>query len=180
PVRRGAGGVARRGWRSGGRRRPAGPSRAWRHRVTNPRRTAGRPVVLHTVNGAAGSRVLGFGHYQPANVVTNHDLASRVDTTDEWIRDRVGVVERPIAGPEESVVAVAVQAAGKPRAAGGLAAAGIDLVVVAACTLESGIPNAAPRVAERLGIGGCAAFDLNTACSGFCYALSTVDSLVRT
>jgi 3-oxoacyl-[acyl-carrier-protein] synthase-3 len=150
-------------------------------RPAAPASAAGtRPAPLRSGIGTAGSRILTFGHYQPANVVTNHDLAKRVETNDEWIRDRVGIAERRIAGPEESVVDMAVQAAGKALAASGLPAGDIDLVVVATCTLESNVPNASARVAERLGITGCAAFDLNTACSGFCYALAAVDSLVRT
>ncbi|HSV67531.1 MAG TPA: beta-ketoacyl-ACP synthase III [Mycobacteriales bacterium] len=135
---------------------------------------------LRTTTGAAGSRILAFGHYQPATVVTNDDLAKRVDTNDEWIRDRVGIAERRIAGPEESLVDMAVQAGGKALAASGLAAADVDLVVVATCTLQAGIPNAAARVAARLGVERGPAYDLNTACSGFCYALAGVDSLIRT
>jgi 3-oxoacyl-[acyl-carrier-protein] synthase-3 len=124
--------------------------------------------------------VLAFGHYQPANVVTNHDLAKRVDTNDQWIRERVGIVERRIAGPDESLIDLATQAGAKALANSGLAASDIDLVVVATCSMEAQIPNAAARVADRIGVGGVAAFDLNTACSGFCYGLSTVDSLIRT
>ena len=138
------------------------------------------PIPLRSTSGPAGSRILAFGHYQPANVVTNDDLARRVDTNDEWIRDRVGIAERRIAGPEESLVDMAVQAGGKALAASGLSAADIDLVVVATCTLEASIPNASARVADRLGISGVAGYDVNTACSGFCYALACVDSLVRT
>jgi 3-oxoacyl-[acyl-carrier-protein] synthase III len=134
---------------------------------------------LRSTTGAAGSRVLAFGHYQPATVVTNDDLAKRVDTNDAWIRERVGIAERRIAGPEESLVDMAVQAGGKALAASGLSAGDIDLVVVATCTLEAQIPNASARVADRLGISAAPAYDLNTACSGFCYALSTVDALIR-
>ncbi|MBI1758360.1 MAG: ketoacyl-ACP synthase III [Actinobacteria bacterium] len=137
-------------------------------------------TALGSTSGPAGSRVIAFGHYQPANVVTNDDLAQRVDTNDAWIRDRVGIVERRIAGPEESLIDLATQAADKALAASGLAASDIDLVVVATCTMPTPIPNAAARVATRIGARGAAAFDLNTACSGFSYALSTVDSLIRT
>ena len=136
---------------------------------------------LRFTTGAPGSRVIALGHYQPANVVTNADIAARgVDTSDEWIRERVGIAERRFAGPDESLIDMAVQAGAKALAASGLPAGEIDLVVVATCTLEAQIPNASARVADRLGIAGCPAYDLNTACSGFCYALSTVDSLIRT
>jgi len=79
---------------------------------------------------AAGARILSFGGYQPGNVVTNDDLAVQVDTTDEWIRSRVGIVSRRIAGPDESVADMAVVAGGKALAASGLSPADIDLVIV--------------------------------------------------
>lgn len=137
-------------------------------------------IRLRTTSGSPGSQILAFGAYQPATVVTNDDLAKRMDTSDEWIRERVGIVERRVAGPDESVVDMAVIAAGKALAASGLAPSDIDLVVVATCTLPTPIPNASARVAARLGIAAGAAYDVNTACSGFCYALGTVDSLIRT
>jgi 3-oxoacyl-[acyl-carrier-protein] synthase-3 len=123
--------------------------------------------------------VLAFGAYQPAGVVTNDDLAKTIDTTDEWIQSRVGIKERRIAGPEESEVDIAVQAGGKALAASGLPAGDIDLVIVATCTLEAQIPNAAARVAHRLGITAPGAFDVNAACAGFCYALSAAADAVR-
>ncbi|HEY9388480.1 MAG TPA: beta-ketoacyl-ACP synthase III [Mycobacteriales bacterium] len=136
--------------------------------------------LLGSTGGSPGSRILAFGHHQPSNVVTNDDLARRVDTNDAWIRDRVGIISRRVAGPDESVVDMAVIAAGKAIAGAGLAPDDIDLVVVATCTMPAPIPNASARVAARLGIPAAAAFDINTACSGFCYALGTVDSLIRT
>jgi 3-oxoacyl-[acyl-carrier-protein] synthase-3 len=129
--------------------------------------------------GVAGARILAFGGYQPANVVTNDDLATRVETNDEWIRSRVGIVSRRVAGPDESVADMAVAAGGKALAASGLPASDIDLVIVATCTPEVPIPNTAATVATRLGIAAPAAFDLNAACAGFCYALATADDSVR-
>lgn len=129
--------------------------------------------------GAPGARVLALGDYQPAKVVTNDDLARTVDTNDEWIRSRVGIVERRIAGPDEDIVDLAVHAGGKALAGSGLAAADIDLVIVATCSAESPIPNHAARVAHRLGIPAPGAFDLNSACAGFCYALATASDAIR-
>ncbi|GAA3440931.1 beta-ketoacyl-ACP synthase III [Planomonospora venezuelensis] len=129
--------------------------------------------------GAPGAKVLAFGHYQPSNVVTNDDLAETMETSDEWIRSRVGIRERRIAPPSESEIDLAVQAGGKALAASGLSAADIDLVIVATCTLETQIPNAAGRVAARLGIEAPGAFDVNTACSGFCYALAVANDAIR-
>ncbi|MBO3749017.1 ketoacyl-ACP synthase III [Streptosporangiaceae bacterium NEAU-GS5] len=134
---------------------------------------------MRITQGAPGARILAFGHYQPANVVTNDDLAKTMDTNDEWIQSRVGIKERRVAGPEESEIDLAVQAGGKALAASGLAASDIDLVIVASCTLEAQIPNAAGRVAHRLGIQAPGAYDVNAACAGFCYALSTASDAVR-
>jgi 3-oxoacyl-[acyl-carrier-protein] synthase-3 len=112
-------------------------------------------------------------------VVTNDDLAATIDTTDEWIRSRVGITSRRIAGPDESVMDMAVAAGGKAIAASGLMPADIDLVIVATCTMETSIPNAAAQVAHRLGTGNPGAFDLNAGCAGFCYALAVAADHVR-
>lgn len=125
-----------------------------------------------------GSRIVAMGHYQPSRVVTNDDLAQMVDTSDEWIRDRVGIVTRRIAG-DETVADMATAAAGKALANSGLTAADIDLVVVATCTSVDRSPNVACRVAAKLGITAPGAYDINTACSGFAYALGTVDHAIR-
>jgi 3-oxoacyl-[acyl-carrier-protein] synthase-3 len=129
--------------------------------------------------GAPGSRILAFGGYQPARVVTNDEIAATIDTTDEWIRSRVGIVSRRIAGPEETLEDMAAAAGGKALAASGLSSADIDLVIVATCTPESPIPNVAATVATRLGIVAPGAYDLNAACAGFCYALATASDAVR-
>jgi 3-oxoacyl-[acyl-carrier-protein] synthase-3 len=128
--------------------------------------------------GAPYARILGLGEHRPAAVVTNDDLAARVDTNDQWIRDRVGVVTRRIAAPDESVVDMAAAAGGKAVAACGLQPADIDLVIVATCTMPSQIPNAAAQVATRLGIRAPGAFDVNAACAGFVYGVSTAASAV--
>ncbi|GGO80178.1 beta-ketoacyl-ACP synthase III [Nonomuraea cavernae] len=128
---------------------------------------------------APGAKVLALGHYQPANVVTNDDLAKTIETNDEWIQSRVGIKERKIAGAAESVEDMAVQAGGKALAASGLSAADIDLVIVATCTLETQIPNASAIVAHRLGITAPGAFDVNAACAGFCFALGVASSAIR-
>ena len=126
----------------------------------------------------AGARVVAFGHYQPTRVVTNDELSQRVDTNDAWIRDRVGIVTRRIAAPEESVTDMAVAAGGKALANSGLAASDIDLVIIATCTPNTPLPNVACQVAARLGIEAPGAFDLNTACSGFSYALATAQHAI--
>jgi len=125
-----------------------------------------------------GSRILAMGHYQPARVLTNDDLAQMVDTNDQWIRDRVGIVTRRIAD-NETVADMATAAAGKALAGSGLSAADIDLVVVATCSSVDRSPNVACRVAAKLGIASPGAYDINTACSGFSYAMGTADHAIR-
>ncbi|WP_324787970.1 beta-ketoacyl-ACP synthase III [Streptomyces sp. H51] len=126
-----------------------------------------------------GSRITAVGHYQPAKVLTNEDLAGLVDTSDEWIRTRVGIRTRHIAGPDEPVDELAAHAAAKALAAAGLAPGDIDLVVVATSTAVDRSPNTAARVAARLGMPSPAAMDLNVVCAGFTHALATADHAVR-
>ena len=126
----------------------------------------------------AGAKLLSVGDYQPANVVTNADLAGRMDTNDEWIRSRVGIASRRVAAPDETVPDMAVAAAGKALAGSGLAPGDIDLVIVATCTMPTPIPSAAAQVASRLGITAPGAYDLNAACAGFCYGLSAASSAI--
>jgi 3-oxoacyl-[acyl-carrier-protein] synthase III len=135
---------------------------------------------MRLTEGSAGARILAFGGYQPAKVVTNDDLAATVDTNDEWIRSRVGIASRRIAAPDETVADMAVAAGGKALAASGLSPDDIDLVIVATCTPEVQIPNTAAQTARRLGISAPGAYDMNAACAGFCYALANAADAVRT
>ncbi|HEY2947851.1 MAG TPA: beta-ketoacyl-ACP synthase III, partial [Micromonosporaceae bacterium] len=125
-----------------------------------------------------GSRIVALGHYQPSRVLSNEDLAQMVDTNDAWIRSRVGIERRRIAG-DETVADMATFAAEKALANSGFTAADIDTVVVATCSSVDRCPNVSTRVAARLGITAPAAYDLNTACSGFSYGLATVDHAIR-
>lgn len=126
-----------------------------------------------------GSRIAAVGHYQPARVLTNEELAGMVDTSDAWITSRVGIRTRHIAGPEEPVDELAAHAAAKALAAAGRTPADIDLVVVATSTAIDRSPNMAARLAARLGIPGPAALDVNVVCAGFTHALATADHAVR-
>ncbi|WP_141583252.1 beta-ketoacyl-ACP synthase III [Actinomadura sp. WMMA1423] len=130
-------------------------------------------------DAAPGARILAFGDYRPARIVTNDELAETVDTNDEWIRSRVGIAERRIAGDDEGIVELGVHAAGKALANSGLAPSDIDLVILATCSAETPMPGHAAQVAHRLGIEAPGAFDLNAACAGFCYALGTASAAVR-
>ncbi|MGI5287709.1 beta-ketoacyl-ACP synthase III [Nonomuraea polychroma] len=126
-----------------------------------------------------GSRIVALGHYQPERSLTNDDLASMVDTSDEWIRGRVGIETRHIAEPDEPVDAMASNAAAKALASAGLAPEDIDLIVVATCTASVRSPNTAAQVARHLGMRAPAALDVNSVCSGFTHALATADHAIQ-
>lgn len=131
--------------------------------------------------GSTGTRILGTGSAQPDRIVTNDDLSKIMDTNDEWIRDRVGIVERRLIGPDgdTSVVDMATEAGTKALLDAGVGPSEVDTVIVATCTMPNQIPNAAASVADRVGVKAAGAFDLNAACAGFCYALNTASDLVR-
>jgi 3-oxoacyl-[acyl-carrier-protein] synthase-3 len=126
-----------------------------------------------------GTKILGFGGYQPDKVVTNDDLAKIVDTNDEWIRSRVGIQSRRVARDDETVADMAEAAGAKALAATGLEPSEVDLVIVATCSPESPLPNVAATVAHRLGIPAPGAYDLNAACAGFCYAVGAASDAVK-
>ncbi|MFF5970953.1 beta-ketoacyl-ACP synthase III [Streptomyces sp. NPDC012769] len=126
-----------------------------------------------------GTRIAALGHYQPAKVLTNDDVAELVDTSDAWITSRVGIRTRHVAGPEEPVDELAAHAAGKALAAAGLVPGDIDLVLVATSTAIDRSPNTAARVAARLDMASPATMDLNVVCAGFTHALATADHAVR-
>jgi 3-oxoacyl-[acyl-carrier-protein] synthase-3 len=130
----------------------------------------------------AGTRILGTGSAQPDRIVTNDDLAKVIDTNDEWIRDRVGIIERRLIGPGDDkpgVVDLGVEAGQKALVDSGVDPSEVDTVIVATCTMPNQIPNAAATIADRVGIKAAGAFDLNAACAGFCYALNTASDLIR-
>src|ERR1700759_422622 len=97
---------------------------------------------LTVKGGHAATRILGTGSYQPSTVVTNDDLAKVMDTNDEWIRERVGIVERRAAGPDEPLVDMAAAAGNAALADAGLGPSDVDTVIVATCTMPTQIPNA--------------------------------------
>lgn len=123
--------------------------------------------------------VLGFGAYRPSRVVTNDELAQRVDTNDEWITTRVGIKERRYADESETVVSMSVAAGNEALQAAGIQPDQIDLVIVATCTAPSQLPGTAPQVAHLLGANAPGAYDINAACAGFCYALSAASNAVQ-
>ncbi len=125
------------------------------------------------------SVVLGCGSYLPGRVLTNEELAKTVDTSDEWIVQRTGIHERRIAATGETTADMALHAAKAALAHAKVAAASIDLIVLATSTPDNTFPASAVSVQAGLGITQGAAFDLQAVCSGFVYGLATADGLLR-
>ena len=134
---------------------------------------------LRLPESVAGARLLGLGSMQPERVVTNDELAARVDTSDEWIRSRVGIESRRFAEKDTLLVEMAAEAGVRALKDSGVDPAEVGAVIVATCTMPDVIPNAAAQVAHRIGIPAPAAFDVNTACSGFSYGIAVAADLVR-
>ncbi|HSX65685.1 MAG TPA: beta-ketoacyl-ACP synthase 3, partial [Pseudoxanthomonas sp.] len=130
-------------------------------------------------NGRIYARIAGTGSYLPDKVLTNDDLAKQVDTSDEWIRSRTGIRERHIAAEGETAGDLGYQAALRAMEAAGIDASDIDMIVVGTTTPDLIFPSTACLIQARLGVEGCAAMDVNAACSGFLYALSVADKFIR-
>lgn len=123
----------------------------------------------------------GAGSALPARAVSNEELAQTVDTSDEWIRERTGIANRHIAGEGETTGTLATAAARAALADAGIDASEVDLIVLATCTPDNTFPSTATQVQSALGCRkGGVAFDVAAVCSGFLYALTTADSLLRT
>ena len=127
-----------------------------------------------------GSRILGTGSALPRRIVTNAELASQVDTSDEWIVARTGIRQRHIAEADETTSTLAIAAARAALADAGVDAASIGLIVLATATPDNTFPATATKVQNALGCNGGIAFDVAAVCSGFLYALSVADSLLKT
>ena len=125
------------------------------------------------------SRIAGTGSYLPRQVVTNDDLAQRMDTSDEWIRSRTGIRQRHIADAGETSSSLALEASKAAMASAGIGAADIDLIILATSTPDFVFPSTACLLQAKLGIKGCPAFDVQAVCSGFVYALATADLFIR-
>ncbi|WP_137862861.1 MULTISPECIES: beta-ketoacyl-ACP synthase III [unclassified Sphingomonas] len=125
------------------------------------------------------SVIIGTGSALPPRRVSNAELAQEVDTSDEWIVERTGIRFRHIAGPDETTGTLAADAAKAALANAGVAARGIDLIVLATATPDQTFPATATKVQALLGIDDCVAFDVAAVCSGFLYAVQVADSMLR-
>ena len=131
------------------------------------------------------SRITGTGSYLPPNRLTNDDLAAQlakngIETSDQWIVERTGIRARHFAAPEVCCSDLALIAAQRALDAADCDAASIDLIIVATSTPDMVFPSAACLLQQKLGVHGCAAFDVQAVCSGFVYALTVADSMIRT
>ena len=123
--------------------------------------------------------ILGTGSALPARRVSNAELAETVDTSDEWIVERTGIRSRYIAGAGETTATLAADAARRALTAAGIDASAIDLIILATATPDQTFPASATKVQAMLGINDCVAFDVAAVCSGFLYALSVAESMIR-
>lgn len=129
--------------------------------------------------GSWMSRVVGCGSALPERRMTNLDIARMVDTTDEWITQRTGIKERRIAARGENTSDLAIGAANAALKQAGIRGADVDLIVLATCTPDRTMPSTAVRVQAAIGMHGGAAFDVQAVCSGFVFALSVADNMIR-
>ncbi|MFJ8492650.1 beta-ketoacyl-ACP synthase III [Streptomyces sp. NPDC094038] len=141
--------------------------------------TSGAVRGLNAPATVPGSRVLGVGAYRPDRVVTNAEVAGPIDSSDEWIRRRSGIATRRFAAPDDTVVGMATAASVKALAQAGVAPDAVDTVLLASMSRLEQSPPAAPRVAHGMGARSAGAMDVGAACAGFCHALATADSLIR-
>ena len=127
----------------------------------------------------ARSIIAGLGGYLPERIVSNEELSRRVDTSDAWIQERTGIRQRHLASPTETCAHMGARAAAAALADAGCTAADVDAVILATSTPDQAFPASALRVQAELGIKRGFGFDISAACSGFVYALSVADSMVR-
>jgi 3-oxoacyl-[acyl-carrier-protein] synthase-3 len=125
------------------------------------------------------SRIAGTGGYLPAQILTNADLAQRIDTDDEWVRTRTGIRQRHIAAPGQNTSDLALAAAQRALAAAALAPADVDLIIIATTTPDMVFPSTACILQDKLGAKNGPAFDVQAVCSGFVYALAIADRMIE-
>jgi 3-oxoacyl-[acyl-carrier-protein] synthase III len=136
-------------------------------------------MMLKVTPGANYSAILGVGGYRPRRVVDNAEICTMIDSTDEWIRTRSGIIERRWASDDETIQMMSVAAARKALDRAGIEAGQIDTVIVSTVTHLYQTPAVATTIASELGAKSAAAFDISAACAGFCYATAMADSFIR-
>lgn len=134
--------------------------------------------VLKTNSRPKGSKVSGIGVYRPLRKVSNDEIAPLIDSSDQWIRERSGIIERRYASKEETVAFMAVNACKEAISESGINPLDIDLVILATATNPAQLPNLAMEVATKIGAVNAGAYDIGAACSGFSYGLSIASQAV--
>ncbi|MGH3367753.1 MAG: beta-ketoacyl-ACP synthase III [Nocardioidaceae bacterium] len=134
---------------------------------------------LTNSTGADHARILGVGSYRPRRVVTNAEICEQIDSTDEWIRTRSGIVERRFAEADETVQAMSVSSSRAALDSAGIAPQQVDCIIVATVSHLLQTPAVATLVATELGASPAAAFDISAACAGFCYGVALGSDMVR-
>jgi len=137
-----------------------------------------RPTLSST-SGTAHARIWGIGAYRPERVVTNDEICEHIDSSDQWIRERTGIVTRRFAALEETVVDMASAAALEALKSAGLTPSQVDAIILATVTHPYQTPGAAPMVADRIGATPAAAFDISAACAGYCHGIALANDMVR-
>jgi len=133
--------------------------------------------TLNTRTGPAHARIWGVGGYRPERVVTNDEICEHIDSSDQWIRERSGIISRRFAAPEETVIDMSAAAAGDAIKAAGITASQIGAVIVATVTHPYQTPAAAAMVADRIGATPAAAFDISAACAGYCHGIALANDM---
>ncbi|TWE12400.1 beta-ketoacyl-ACP synthase III [Rudaeicoccus suwonensis] len=135
--------------------------------------------TLQASIGARFARIMGVGGYRPERVITNEEVCTWIDSSDQWIRERTGIVSRRWAAPEQTVIDMAEAAALPALEMAGIRPDQLSAVIVATVTHPYQTPAAAPLLATRIGAEGVPAFDISAACAGYCHAISLASDMVR-
>lgn len=136
-------------------------------------------AAITSPTGAAHARIVGVGSYRPERVVTNEEICQHIDSSDEWIRERTGIITRRFAAEDETIVDMGAIAAQRALEHAGLTGADVDAVMVASVTHMLATPAAAPMIADRIGATPAPAFDISAACAGFCHGIALAQDMVR-
>ena len=137
------------------------------------------PASIATITGPRHTRMLGVGAYRASRVVTNAEVCEHIDSTDEWIRTRSGIIERRFAEPHETVQMMSVEASRTALDRAGIDAAQIECVIVATVSHLWQTPAVAPLISAELGSTPAAAFDISAACAGFCHGIALASDMIR-
>jgi 3-oxoacyl-[acyl-carrier-protein] synthase-3 len=133
---------------------------------------------IKPAKGSPYSRILGVGGYRPTRVVPNEEILKHIDSSDEWIRSRSGIASRHWAGPDETVAEMTLEAAGKAVADAGITPQQVDAVIISTVSHFKQTPSIATEIADRMGAGKAAAFDINAGCAGFGYGLTLATGMI--